>query len=754
MPIRPPALDDRRHDDLVAELLARIPAHTPEWTHPRPGDPGRTLIDLFAWLADTVLYRANLIPERQRLAYLRLVGGALRPAQPARGLVALNVKADRSVVALQVPAGATIAKPEAFSTQDFCTAYPLQGRALIKRRLTPGEEVQFNALLPDLQAVYTGTEGTPQGYVTTEVFAPGQPLDEGIDIVGTSVDRSLWIALLAPSAKQRDAAYATLGADLQGTARALNVGLALALDRPDPLEPLKPPAPLPARWAMSTGSDASTPEVPDFVVLETLEDGTRDLTQSGVLRLALPALAAIGAPPNDPRENLKAGVGDAPPRLENEDDAARLVTWLRLTPGPEVLSLRLAWAGVHAVRVLQRQALPARALGVSDGGSDQSLALGVTTLGSPDPATLKLIVQDGITGTREWKPLDDLGRAGPLDEAYRLDAEAGTVHFGDGVHGRVPSTGSRIVADGLWVGGGARGNLPPGSLAKIDQLTVLDTGQRRKPDPGIDVWQPLALADGADAETLDAAERRIPAVFRHRDRAVTAEDYRQLALDTPGADVARVEVLPRFKPHERVQNVPGVVSVMVWPARATTDWAAPLPRAGRPLLEAVHAQLNPRRPLAAELYVIGCEYRPLGASVAVLVREGHAREQVLTDVRLAIRRHLWALDGEGTVAYPLGRTLSDRELEVIVARVPGVAGVSPVRLFAPDEQGRWVELPGVGKAVTRFTLEAWQLPELAALSVVEGVDAPASPLSGFDAGEGDGGANVSSLYLPVVPELC
>jgi predicted phage baseplate assembly protein len=334
VPIKPPALDDRRHDDLVAELLARIPAHTPEWTHPRPGDPGRTLIDLFAWLADTVLYRANLIPERQRLAYLRLVGGLLRPAQPARGMVALKVKADRSVVALQVPAGATIAKPEAFSTLDFCTAYPLLGKVVIKRRLTPAEEQQFNALLPDLQAVYTGTEGNPQGYVTTELFAPGQPLDEGIDVVQTAVDRSLWIALLAPSSRQLVEARATLGADLEGTARALNVGLALALDRPDPLEPLKAPTPLPARWALSTGSDASTPEVTDFVALETLEDGTRDLTQSGVLRLALPALASIGAPPNDPRENLQSGVGDAPPRLESEDDAERLVTWLRLTPGP------------------------------------------------------------------------------------------------------------------------------------------------------------------------------------------------------------------------------------------------------------------------------------------------------------------------------------------------------------------------------------------------------------------------------------
>ena len=66
-------------------------------------------------------------------------------------------------------------------------------------------------------------------------------------------------------------------------------------------------------------------------------------------------------------------------------------------------------------------------------------------------------------------------------------------------------------------------------------------------------------------------------------------------------------------------------------------------RADRPLLEAVHGFLNERRPLATELYVIGCEYRQLGVTVAVQIADGHAREQVLSDVRQALRRHLWPL---------------------------------------------------------------------------------------------------------------
>jgi predicted phage baseplate assembly protein len=766
VPIRPPALDDRSFDDLVAELLSRIPAHTPEWTHPRPGDPGRTLIDLFAWLGDTILYRANLIPERQRLAYLRLLGMPLKPAAAARGIVTLKIKADKRVVALAVPAGSTLDKPVPFSTLGMCTAYPLTGRAYVRRKLTASEQLDFDALLPDLQAVYRTTEGNPQGYVTTEVFAAGQDLSTGVDIIETTVDASLWMALLAPSAKQREDARLTLGADVQGGARALNVGLTLALDLPQGGEGISSRNALPLVWQLSTGSDASTPEVPDFVSLDALEDGTQGLTRSGVVRLALPGLQRVGAPSNDPRENLRAGVGDAPPRLESEDDAARLITWLRLRVQPDFVltSLRLAWAGINAVQIEQRQAVPGRAIGTSDGGSDQVFDLGVSTLGSVDPATLEVLVHDALSGSQVWQVLDDLGRAGPLDSVYQLDPEAGTVRFGDGVHGRVPSTGSRIVATGLRVGGGAPGNLAAGTLSKLDTVVDLVTGARRKPDPAIDVWQALALQGGANAETLDGAERRIPAYFQHRDRAVTAQDYRVLAREAPAVQVARVEVLPRFKPHERNSAVPGAVSVMVLPQRASEDYLAPLPRADSPLLEAVHGFLNERRPLATELYVMGCEYREIGLSVAVQIRAGFAREQVLTDVRLALRRHLWPLplgvrgaDGPWPASasndggYPLGRQLTDRELEVVVARVAGVAGVSPVRVFE-NQGGVFVELTGVGKVVTTLSLEPWQLPELTAVLVVEGVDAPDSVLSAADTGSAN--ASASAIYLPVVPDLC
>ena len=90
MPIQLPNLDDRSYRQLVDELLARVPVHTPEWTQFGEADPGVTLLELFAFLGENLLYRANQIPERNRLKFLQLLNLPLQPATPARALVTIS----------------------------------------------------------------------------------------------------------------------------------------------------------------------------------------------------------------------------------------------------------------------------------------------------------------------------------------------------------------------------------------------------------------------------------------------------------------------------------------------------------------------------------------------------------------------------------------------------------------------------------------------------------------------------------------
>ena len=73
MPLQLPNLDDRNYDDLMAEALARIPTYSPEWTNHNPSDPGITLIELFAYLTDLLLYRSNRITDDNTRKFLKLL---------------------------------------------------------------------------------------------------------------------------------------------------------------------------------------------------------------------------------------------------------------------------------------------------------------------------------------------------------------------------------------------------------------------------------------------------------------------------------------------------------------------------------------------------------------------------------------------------------------------------------------------------------------------------------------------------------
>jgi hypothetical protein len=76
MPIPLPNLDDRRFADLVDEARAMIPRYAPDWTNHNPSDPGITLVELFAWLTEQLLYRVNLVTDAGTLAFLRLLRGS------------------------------------------------------------------------------------------------------------------------------------------------------------------------------------------------------------------------------------------------------------------------------------------------------------------------------------------------------------------------------------------------------------------------------------------------------------------------------------------------------------------------------------------------------------------------------------------------------------------------------------------------------------------------------------------------------
>ena len=68
-------LDDRKYKDLVDEATGMIPTYAPEWTNHNPSDPGITLIEMFAFLTEILLYRLNRVTEKNIHSFLKLLNG-------------------------------------------------------------------------------------------------------------------------------------------------------------------------------------------------------------------------------------------------------------------------------------------------------------------------------------------------------------------------------------------------------------------------------------------------------------------------------------------------------------------------------------------------------------------------------------------------------------------------------------------------------------------------------------------------------
>ena len=81
------SLDDTDYAQLVELARSMLPEHAPSWTDHNVHDPGITLLELLAWVADQQIYALGRERRDERLGYAALLG--LRPhgPLPAHGLL-------------------------------------------------------------------------------------------------------------------------------------------------------------------------------------------------------------------------------------------------------------------------------------------------------------------------------------------------------------------------------------------------------------------------------------------------------------------------------------------------------------------------------------------------------------------------------------------------------------------------------------------------------------------------------------------
>ncbi|HEV8474658.1 MAG TPA: baseplate J/gp47 family protein [Methylomirabilota bacterium] len=757
MPIVAPVIDDRRFQDLVRDALARVPVHTPEWTQLGESDPGVTLVELFAFLTESLLYRANRVPEVSRLAFLRLLGLPLAAATPARGLAVLRSQR-REPRAETLPAGTELRAGDiAFRTAAAIDVLPVEARAYVKFGVQPSAtDSEYYRLL------YAAAEAADPGATLTMYETRALDGRQPVDLTRDTVDGALWIALLTPQGADPDAVRGALGG------RTLSLGLMPYVDDAPKVLGTTGRGQIAAggeaaslvRYEMPaidpTAAAGTTPRA--SYQLRPARSGDDVLAGPGVVEIALPAKEQIATWTDlDP---LEAGVDDFPPAIEDSADAERVLTWLRVVPSSAARA-RLLWAGINAVAVEQRIAVTNELVGEGDGRPDQVFKL---ARGGVVPGSVRLDVVEG-GGTRRWTAIDDLMAAGPEvraqtprapgqvwqdvrpSEVFVVDAEAGTLRFGDGLRGRRPPLGARLVAH-YDTCDGARGNVPAGAIASGPALP-----------PGLKPDNPLPTWGGADAEPVASGEKRVTNFIRHRDRLVTADDFAEIARRAPGVDIARVEVLAAYHPdlrHGEPGDAPGVVTLMLVPRRDPRQPDAPSP--DRAFLDALCRHLDPRRLVTTELILRGPDYVPIWLSLGITVAGGFATPDVRDRVKQRLAEYLApardperaALEGNTALAFPgmeagwpLRKAVNKLELMAEVSREPGVLKVNELILARGAEGAVAVEVP----------MQGLELPRIAGLSVEVGSAAPLEALRGQAPPPGaPPGRRI--VPVPVVPQEC
>ncbi len=766
MPIAPSPIDNRKYDDLVAESLARIPVHTPEWTNFNRSDPGVTLVEVFAFLTESLLYRANQIPERNRRKFLQLLRIPLHSATAAQGLVTITNAAPstdpRAVVlndGLEVRAGQV-----PFRTERAVDVLPVEGRLYVKSKITDAS-ADVKKYYQQLYASYRGTpaELEPQLYQSSPF-----PTREGVAFsLSDTVDRAVWLALLVRDSDARSG----LTPDKLRTVianRTLTLGVVPSL--------AESTATLPSGRAFaSTGSvtlRVDAPNVPqsgglpddiaqrvaDYRPLAARPDGDL-LAVPGVLDVTLPDASGLRLWNNiDP---LEAGVNGLPPAIEDPAVDARVITWLRVTLSSEATASFL-WMGINAVPVTQRARVTSESLPDGSGEPDQVLRLAAAPV---LPESVELTITPVGGEAQQWTETDDLLAAGaevPVPDArlapgaiqprskqdskvFTLDAESGDLRFGDGTHGARPPEGATIRATYDYAVG-AQGNVGPATISSSPSLPE-----------GFKVNNPIATWGGAEAESVSDGEKQVARYLQHRDRLVTATDFVTLTLRTPGVEIARVEVLPNFKPDAGGGEMPGAVTLMLVPLDDPAQPDAPLPR--QPFLDAVCRYLDPRRLVTTEVILRGPAYTGIWISVGIKVGAGFVDSAVTDAVKAElvdflapsagivqslpdVPLQLFAAGSAPDNGWKLGKSVIALELAAVAARVKGVEFVQE-NLILADEGGT---------ILPRIDMTGLQLPRVLGIRVVNGAPASLDELRGTNTGTTT--VTPAFLQIPAIPEEC
>lgn len=620
-----PNLDDRTFQALVDDARRLVRLRCPEWSDHNISDPGITLIETFAMMVDQLIYRLNRVPDRHYIKFLDLLGLQLRAPGAAQAEVTFWLSAPQ-------PQAVTVRAETEVSTDRTDVEEPIV--------FSTTEQLDVVPCSLDSGRVVTVAHG-------------GEPVERRNDATGPA------FASFATLPTPGDAMWVGLSDAVPSCVVLLRFDCRVSGVGVNPDNP-------PYVWEAWTGGSTWEP-------CEVERDETRAFNRPGDVILHVPRGHSHGTPAGisgQPKGWLRCRLLDATPERPSYRES------------PVITSITACTVGGTA-RIVHARVVRDEVVGSSDGTPGQRLVL------QQRPALPwagnVLTVTDGDT-TTEWHQVDSFAAADESTACFTVNSVAGEVQFGPAIrendgtvkqYGAIPPKSAILRMSAYRTGGGRKGNV------SIGQIRVLKTSV-----PYVTrVQNRRAAVGGADAETLDEVKARGPLLLQTRGKAVTAEDFQQLALQV-APEIGRVECLTAA--HE---SHAGLVRVLVVPNVASDDFGQvrredliPLPDT----VERIGEYLEQRRIVGTRVVVEPPAYRGLRIAVRLSAVPGsdreHLRDNVIRAMNLLFHPLKGGPDGRG---WPLGRAVQPHEVSAALAWVGGVdlSEEVDIKLFEVDASG-------------------------------------------------------------------
>jgi predicted phage baseplate assembly protein len=467
MPLPIPNLDDRRFQDLVNESKRMVQQKVPKWTDHNVHDPGVTLIELFAWMTEQVIYRLNRIPDRNYIKFLELIGVHLFPPTAARAPITFWLSGTLADT-VRIPVGTTVStrRTETEESINFTTVEALD--------IIP-------CSLQDVATIATGTSASPVWRRDSLERGEGFTCFSRVPVPG-------------------DALLVGLTEAVPGCAVALRLSCRIEGVGVDPNNP-------PLVWEAWNGDG--------WTQCEQGDDTTGGLNKDGEIVLHVPRSHTVSVVEAQRAGWLRARVTKSEP-----DQPA-------YGASPMIRSLTVATIG-GTIDAVNAELIEAEVIGSSEGVAGQRFQLKRRPV-VPSEAPFVLEVS-GPSGWDEWKQVSDFSSSSADDQHFVFDAVSGEIQLGPAVrepdgqlhsYGAVPAKGAQLRVRSYATGGGSRGNVARGTITTLKSSIpfVAEVVNRR------------AAAGGVEGEEIENAKIRGPILLRTLGRAVTKEDYEFLTRE-------------------------------------------------------------------------------------------------------------------------------------------------------------------------------------------------------------------------------